>query len=185
MTRNPTQNRAVFAVIGLALAATSLCAQAEGREHVVVVNTAANPVPVTGTVAVSGTPSVTVTNNSTNPVYVKAQSNEPYIVQEAVGDSSTCAPQCILTFPTVPAGKRLVITNVSSQIGSEQVTVVLEGNGVAVFAQKPYPTADYLSATVLDYYEAGTTPTARFFVPNLTQTISLIVTLSGHYEAVP
>jgi hypothetical protein len=48
------------------------------------------------------------------------------------------------------------------------------------FVQKPYAAADYLSAPVTIYFEAGTTPTARFFVPNAMQHTSLIATLVGH-----
>jgi hypothetical protein len=44
----------------------------------------------------------------------------PYQVTASVADSSTCAPQCIVKFPTVPKAKRLVITNVSAQLGQRR-----------------------------------------------------------------
>src|ERR1700745_4044256 len=61
-------------------------------------------------------------------------------------DSTACAPQCILKFPAVPSGKRLVITHVSAQLGLSNDSFVIEGNGGAFFLQKPYQTAEYLDA---------------------------------------
>lgn len=104
----------------------------------------------------------------------------PYQVTQSIPDSTACAPQCILKFPTVPSGARLVIIDVSAQLGLSQDSFVIEGNGGAFFVQKPYPTASYLAAPVTVYFEAGSTPTARFFVQNTTQHTSLIVTFAGY-----
>jgi len=164
MTHN-SPRIAVVGIVAFAIASASLTAQADDRERererVVVINTVHNPVPVL------------------------TQSNDPFIVQEAAGDSSQCAPQCILYFPTVPVGKRLVITNVTAQISSTQSVLVIEGNGATIFVPKNYPTADYLAVPVLDYFEAGKTPSARFFVPDATQHTSLIVTFSGYFVPTP
>lgn len=106
-------------------------------------------------------------------------SRHPYQVTQSIGDSATCAPQCVLVFPTVPNGKRLVITNVSSQIGTSISSFVIEGNGGAFFVPKPYATAGVLAAPVMVYFEPGNTPTARFFVQDATQHTSLFVTFVG------
>jgi hypothetical protein len=108
------------------------------------------------------------------------QIQNPYQVTEAIGDSTTCAPQCILKFPTVPSGKRLVITNVSAQLGSSLDSFVIEGNGSEFFVQKAYPTAGNLAAPVTVYFEPSRAPTARFFVQDITQHTSLIVTFVGY-----
>jgi hypothetical protein len=108
------------------------------------------------------------------------QIENPYQVTESIPDSTTCAPQCIVTFPTVPNAKRLVITNVSAQLGSSIQSFVIEGNGAEFFVQKGYPTADFLVAPVTVYFEPGRVPTARFFVQDTTQHTSLIVTFVGY-----
>jgi hypothetical protein len=104
----------------------------------------------------------------------------PYQVTANVADSSTCAPQCIVKFQTVPKAKRLVITNVSAQLGQNLDSFVIEGNGGAFFVQKGYPTAGNLDAPIMVYFEAGSIPTARFFVQDATQHISLVVTFVGY-----
>jgi hypothetical protein len=105
-------------------------------------------------------------------------SRHPYQATEAIGDSATCAPQCVLDFPPVTKG-RLVITNVSAQLGTSIDSFVIEGNGGEFFVPKPYPTAGVLAAPVMVYFETGSTPTARFFVQDATQHTSLIVTFVG------
>ena len=93
-----------------------------------------------------------------------SQSVEPYQATAVVGDSATCAGgQCQFTFPTVPAGKRLLITSVSAQLGQTHDTIVLEGNGVSYFVTKTHPDLGNVTAPVSLYYEPGSTPTARVF----------------------
>ena len=112
-------------------------------------------------------------------------SGEPYQATAVVGDSTTCTDsQCHFTFPTVPAGKRLLITSVSAQLGPSYTPIVLEGNGVSYFVTKTHPDLSYLTAPVSLYYEAGSTPTARVFAPDTTQHTSLLITLVGELVAV-
>ena len=169
----PTPGRAVRAVLG-ALALQTLCLPwtsalaAQPPEQVTVINGPASPVPVAGTLNVNPGPQV----------------SNPYQISRAVGDSSTCAPQCSFIFPAVPNGKRLVITNVSSQIGSNQDALVIESNALSLnaitfFVPKAYPTALYLSAPVTFYFEAGSTPSARIFVRDSAVRETLIVTFVG------
>src|SRR4051812_34987246 len=82
---------------------------------------------------------------------------DPYQEMASIADSTTCpGGQCILTFQTVPAGKRLVITNVSAQLGPASDQLVIEGNGVAVFVPKSDPNIGYLASQVTIYFDAGT-----------------------------
>ena len=106
---------------------------------------------------------------------------DPYQAQAAIPDSTTCpSGQCVLSFPKVPAGKRLVMQSVSAQLGPSADSLVLEGSGVAYFVQKSDPNIGDLASQVTVYYGAGTTPTARIFVGTSTHHTSLIVTLVGH-----
>src|SRR3954447_27085881 len=67
----------------------------------------------------------------------------------SVSDSTTCpGGQCILSFPTVPAGKQLVITNVSAQLGPASNELVLEGNGVSFFVPKSDMNIGYLAPRI-------------------------------------
>jgi hypothetical protein len=106
---------------------------------------------------------------------------DPYQAMAGIADSTTCpGGQCVIDFPMVPAGKRLVITNVSAQLGPVANQLVLEGNGVSFFVPKSDPNIEYLASEVTVYFNAGETPTARIFAPDPTQHTSLIVTLVGH-----
>ena len=114
-----------------------------------------------------------------------SRSVEPYQATAVVGDSATCpGSQCEFTFPTVPPGKRLLITSVSAQLGRTHDTIVLEGNGVSYFVTKTHPDLGNVTAPVSLYYDGGSTPTARVFAPDLTQHVSLIITLVGEVRDV-
>ena len=161
----PPRNTTVCAMLGaLAIQVSCLPLASAQSSQVTVVNEAKAPVPVSGTVNVNPAPQI----------------SSPYQVTQSIGDSSTCAPQCILNFTAVPSGRRLVVTNVSAQLGANQDLLVIEGNGGAFFVPKGYPAASYLAAPVTVYFEPGSTPTARFFVPDVTQHTSLIVTFVGY-----
>ena len=123
---------------------------------------------------------VNVNNAATNPVPVAIQ-QIPYQEERSVADSSTCAPQCILTYSDVPKNMRLVLTHVSGQIGSDVATIVLEGNDEAFFVAKSYAEADFVNSAITFYYDSGLTPTARMFIQDASQHNSLIVTLVGYY----
>jgi hypothetical protein len=110
-----------------------------------------------------------------------AQALDPYQAEASIPDSATCPDaQCILSFPAVPSGQWLVVTNVSAQLGSASNQLVLEGNGTSYFVPKSHPDLGYLAVPVTVYFDAGNTPTARIFAPDTAQHVSLIVTLVGH-----
>jgi len=110
-----------------------------------------------------------------------AQPLNPYQATASIPDSSTCpSHQCIMNFPAVPNGKRLVLTSVSAQLGPASNQIVLEGNGVSYFVSKSHPDLGYLAVPVTVYFDGGNTPTARVFAPDTTQHTSLIVTLVGY-----
>jgi hypothetical protein len=112
-----------------------------------------------------------------------ANAVEPYQATASVSDSSTCpGSQCRFTFPKVPPGKRLRLTSASAQLGPAASGFVLEGNGVEYFVTKSDPALSDLTTLVSLYYEAGTTPTARVFVPDRSLHTSLIITLVGELE---
>jgi hypothetical protein len=159
-----------YAALGFVSSLTLIApSSAFAQARVTVTNGPSAPVPVTGTVNANPAPQIL----------------NPYQTQGAIGDSATCAPQCTITFPVVPAGKRLVITNVSAQAGANNDPMVIEGNGASYFVPKPYPAASYLNAPVTVYFEPGSTPSARFFVPNATEHTSLIVTFVGYFVPIP
>ncbi len=108
---------------------------------------------------------------------------EPYQAEAAVSDSSTCPDrQCRFTFPTVPAGKRLLLSSVSAQLGQVSDTIVLEGASASYFVTKFHPDLGCLTTPVSLYFEAGQTPMARVFAPDPAQHTSLIITLVGVLE---
>jgi hypothetical protein len=82
---------------------------------VTVVNTTANPVPVAGTVNVSGTANVTISDNSpTNPLHVRDVDNAPRTAFAQTKKLTFNGPdRAVLGNFDVPAGKRLVIESFS------------------------------------------------------------------------
>ena len=106
-----------------------------------------------------------------------AQTLEPY---QASGFKNTPCPnnQCIISFPPVPQGKRLVLTSVSAQLGTTIDTIVLEGSGVSYFV--PRLAQRDVAQLITLYYGPGATPTARMFSANTPASQSLVVTIVGH-----
>ena len=107
-----------------------------------------------------------------------AQTMEPY---QASGSKNTPCPsnQCIISFPTVPQGKRLVLTSVSAQLSTNVDALILEGSGVSYFVPRLQPRG-YVAQPITLYYGPGATPTARIFSLNTPPSESQIVTIVGH-----
>lgn len=149
----------LLAVAGaLSLAAAHALA---GNKNVVVVNTPANPVPVTVTNAASATV-------------------QPYRSTASVANSGTCGGnQCHFHFAAVPAGKRLVVQNVSGQVATAAGTVVFERGLEVFFVSIPSTAQGFFTQPTTMYYEPGEVPSARIFTGQLTSPSSLIVTVVG------
>jgi hypothetical protein len=158
----------VVAAVGVgALAVPMTPAVAKTIQDVFVTNTPANPVPTQaqGTTAVAGT-----VNVATDPA-----AREPY--QEANffnQGTETCSEfSCTVSFPPVPAGKRLVITYASAQhhlsSGGTRPSVLLglngDPSGEVVLLPAPQATGSdgadtYITAGPVTFYaEAGDVPT--------------------------
>jgi len=137
----------VAAVVALTVLSGSPVLAAQDKD-VIVVNTPAAPVPVTGTVAVKGTPTVEVVNDA---LY------EPYIKLAGVSLSDgTLLGQ--VTFD-VPDGKRLVIETVSVQ------AAVPSGQKVRVFLDVTEGIGSLLG--VVPVQSPGPILGVEYFVANL------------------
>jgi hypothetical protein len=104
----------VLAIVGTIM--NSHQAQAQGPPGGLAVNIVNPlPVPVTGSLGISGTPNVNVANPATAPVLALNVNDPGRIAYQAVSNKQGCGTNvvCILTFPTVPTGHRLVIQHVS------------------------------------------------------------------------
>jgi hypothetical protein len=130
-------------------------------KDVKVINTLANPVPVT------------VTNSASGTVL-------PYRSTVSVANSGSCASnQCYFNFAAVPAGKRLVVQNVSGQVATAARTVLFERGQEAFFVGIPSTAQGFFTQPTTMYYEPGEVPSARIFTGELTSASSLIVTVVG------
>jgi hypothetical protein len=128
-----------------------------------IVNGPSAPVPVVGTVAVTGFPgAITVNNPASNPVLVRDVSSlspvEILVKQITMSGGSTCATQDVYT---VPDGKRFVIEHLSVEMSlpSQQrpVSVTLEKQIPGTFADIDVVPAQFMgsiNANTRDLYVA-------------------------------
>lgn len=93
----------IAAVVALTLLSVSPVLAAQDKD-VIVVNTPAKPVPVTGTVAVTGTPTVEVVNDALYEPYIKT-------AVVSIGDGTALGEVAF----DVPDGKRLILETVAVQ----------------------------------------------------------------------
>lgn len=103
----------------------------------------------------------------------------PYQATEFASAAGCPKRQCVLLFPKVPAGQRLMVTAVSAQVDPSIDAIVLEGTSATYFVPTLNPRGSYVSAPVTLYYGPNTTPTARIFAGGTGNT-SLLVTLVGN-----
>ena len=114
------------------------------------------------------------------PVPALCQSLVPYEYMQNIQASACGGNQCILTFPAVPAGKRLVVTSVSAQVPYNMSAMVLQNGAALYFVPNP-STSGYISAQIALYYDPGVKPQARVPLPSGTSpTASITVTLVGN-----
>jgi hypothetical protein len=172
MRRNATIGALLLIAVGVALGATVFrtdIAQATGLAQAVTVdNTAANPVPVREQNLDSG--SIKVREQGT--VKVTAD-EEPYEHVDFFNQTAATCTQfvCHVTFPAVPAGKRLVITYASARWALTAggnfaiATVGINGNDstdpqILLPAAVQVGTVNWVAAgPVTLYAEAGDVPT--------------------------
>lgn len=181
---------AVSAILGATVLREPIAVAASPFTNVIVGNTADKPVPVTGTVAIDG--AVQVTSTAAAPV--------PY--QHAIffnQSAETCTQfVCVVQFPAVPAGKRLVLTYASASYGlspngtAPSVRVGINGNGIdEPQINMPAPVRigfdSYIaSGPITLYADAGDVPTVslggQFVQP---ASITAQVGLVGHLIPAP
>ena len=97
--------------------------------------------------------------------------------------NAACFGSCILTFPPVPAGERLVVTFVNAALDDGGGSpLMLGGHGQdARYFGTTNSTIFVVNAPVVAYYDAGETPTLTCSCSSLV----LESTLSGYYVALP
>jgi len=115
---------AVLAIIGTIMNAQYATAQQQGPPDGLAVRLVSPlPLPVTGNVVITGTPTVNFGNTAANPLFVRnpdEPGRNPYQERKSFTFTSTdsCGGNnCDVTFGLVPAGKRLVVTDVSGELG--------------------------------------------------------------------
>lgn len=166
------------------------------------------PLPVTGTVGVSGsldvnvtnTPTVTIANSATSPLIVRTLPEAPTPYQRSLffnQGPDTCTDfVCTITFDAVPAGHRLVVTYASARFalsGAMTSANVRIGPASTSEASILLPPPTSLGGTnvstaspVTFYVEAGDQPEISVggqFVSGVSNTAQ--VALVGHLVPVP
>jgi hypothetical protein len=172
-------------------------------QNVTVVNGAGTPVPVTGNVGVTGSVSVsntpTVNVDGLSGVAVEP-GRSPYQQVTSFNPGPSFCPNafyCVVQFPAVPAGKRLVVTYVSAEFSlNEPALNPSAGIGVNgnVFSAMGLParemkegTTRFLSSGSLMYFvEAGQQPSVFCQGTNVTPSSqSAYVAIVGYLVSVP
>jgi hypothetical protein len=177
------------------------------------------PLPVTGGLTISGTPSVNVANTpnvnvnntpnvhvtnsptvqvgntSANPVPTTDRDATGRNLYQAVSNCSNVPNPCVIAFPAVPAGKRLVITHVSALavMPSATALVVVELRGGNIFQFLPSVASpgnftgqfdSIVNQEVLAAYEVGQTPEVDGFAATVS-TFTVVASISGYMIDVP
>ena len=172
-------------------------------QNVTVVNDAATPVPVTGNVRVTG--SVSVSNTPTVSVdgisgLAVEPGRSPYQQVTAFNPGDSDCPNasyCVVQFPAVPAGKRLVVTYVSAEFSlvgpvlNPSAGIGVNGN---VFSSMVLPAREMTdgsnrflsSGPVMYFVEAGQLPSVFCQGSNVKPTnSSTYVSIVGYLVSVP
>jgi hypothetical protein len=170
----------VLAVIGTIMNSRQATAQ-DGGPKVTIESPI--PLPVTGSLGITGTANVLVTNPATAPVLF-LNVNDPGRIPYQSEVLGTCdANACITFFPVVPANHRLVIQHFSGEItfsGSPSpLAAVLRGAAgfgpaqsssmvtANIPAQGPFHATSLFDQSVLLYFDAGKQPLTQVSAPNI------------------
>jgi hypothetical protein len=116
---------------------------------------------------------------------------------QALNSTSGCIGTCVVSFSAVPAGKRLIVQQVSTLatfgVAGSGAPAEIELRGGSVFQFLPITTspANFGSQTqfiahagVLGAYDAGETPSVDAFTPN-GNSYSLLANISGYMIDIP
>ena len=106
-------------------------AQVPPSAPVTVVNTPANPIPVTGNIGLTGNANVTVTNTLLSVETLNDVLSTPYMVSRSGAFVPTAFPSESVDFD-VPDGKRLIIESMTVRVALEAA-----GNAVIQFSARP------------------------------------------------
>jgi len=168
------------------------------------------PLPVQGTVAISNSPNVTLSNTSATPLYVRDVDSSPlqpymmWCTLDAFSPPGGNFPSCIFN-PTPPAGKRFVIEFISLDLelssGTKPVSMNFETeaagqNSVATFlpvtfqGSTPYFTFPdhYLAAQQVRLYTDSSAPgpvLLNITVSDQNSSGSVTAYASGHLVNIP
>lgn len=159
------------AVLGATVLREPIATAASPFQNVIIGNTASQPVPVKqqGSIALTGTADVNVTNSSLKVT----TDQEPYEHTVFFNQTATTCTQfvCEVSFPAVPTGKRLVLTYASAEYGlttggtGANVSLGVNGNGIndpqiELPAPQPRGFDIYIASGPVSFYaEAGDVPT--------------------------
>jgi len=188
----------VSAVLGATVLREPIATAASPFQSVIIANSDTQPVPVKqqGSIALTGTANVNVTNSSLRVT----TEEEPYEHTTFFNQTATTCTQfvCTVSFPAVPAGKRLVITYASARwaltAGGSGATAEVGVNGndlsdpqILLPAAVQSGATNYVAAGPVTFYaEAGDVPTLSLqgqFVQPVSNTAEAAIV--GHLVTVP
>jgi hypothetical protein len=157
-------------VAGALLDARDAGAAATPSKDVIVVNGAGQPVPVAGSVAISGTPTVAIAGTPTVSV---ADAAEPFKARlsDTLGDGDFSGGASL----TVPAGKRLIVKAVSARTAAGPDQTMLVGintadTGIVVPTE---PQGRIAGSSGIFEHRAGAFATETSFGPGETVSMSV------------
>jgi hypothetical protein len=171
--------------------------QAQGAAPVQIVGPL--PVPITGSVAIAGTPSINLTNTAATALFVRdvnSGSQQPYQEYKPYSFSNSCGPTvCFVDFSQVPAGKRLIVTNVSGRFSLPPGVVVTEiflGDNAGGSTMRQFIPVRFqgsaggrdiyaFSESVSMFSEAGHTPTLSVIVSANAGATVQYASVSGYF----
>jgi len=149
----------------------------------------------TPNVHVTNSPTVEVGNDSANPVPTADRDAIGRNLYQAVNICTNVTNPCVIPFPAVPTGKRLVITHVSAlaKMPSATSLVVIELRGANVFQYLPAVASqgnfggefDFIAnQDVLAAYDAGQSPNVDACVASASP-FTVEASISGYMIDVP
>jgi hypothetical protein len=169
-------------VVGVLFLLPGISTAADSFKNVFINNTAANPVPTQaqGTTQVAGSVDV-----RTNP-----EARAPYVHSQLFNQTATTCTNfvCTASFPTVPAGQRLVVTYASARYAlssdgtapSVRLSAGVTGKSILMPAPVRIGFDSYIAASPVTFYvEGGQIPSLQLggqFVHPVSNTAEVAIT---------